>query len=79
MSERELLVCHSHATIEASTDIITDTIADYENRGTWDGNYGEGYFMKRLTDDTDVHYIRTKRVAMVSPRDQILVVNAKII
>jgi hypothetical protein len=51
---------------------VADTIADYNTRGTWDINYDSGYLLKTLTDQISIHYIKTKKVAVVSSRDQYL-------
>ena len=60
---------HSNAIIEESLDRIIEAIANYDDRASWDPNYGNGYMVKPLTEESEVHYIRTKRVAMVAPRD----------
>jgi hypothetical protein len=50
-------------------EYVADTIANYNTRGTWDINYDSGYLLKTLTDQISIHYIKTKKVAVVSSRD----------
>ena len=44
-------------------------IGDYEPRHLYDANYDVGYLVKQLNDDAAIHYIKTKKVAVVSSRD----------
>lgn len=71
------MVIHSNAIINEGLDRIVDFIADYEDRHLWDSNYSAGGVIKSLGEDSELHYIKTKRVAMVSPRDQYLVINRR--
>lgn len=79
ISERGFLVCHSNAKIEGTVEFISDIIEDYKMRGIWDVNYNNGYLINQITDEISIHYIKTKKVAVVSSRDQYLTLSVKLI
>lgn len=74
-----MLVCHSNAKVEGTIEQISDILNDYETRGIYDVNYDNGFLVKELTDDISIHYIKTKKVAVVSSRDQYLILCLKMI
>ena len=72
-------MCHSQAQIEKSAHEISEVIADYKTRHLWDCNYAEGYLVKEMSENISIHYIKTKKVAVVASRDQYLVISLQTI
>ena len=77
MSDAGFLVCHSNATINSSLDNILLKMEDYSNRHHWDPNFEKGMMVKEIGPDVSLHYVKTKKVAVVSSRDQYLLIYAK--
>lgn len=73
MSDRNLLTVLSTATIQASADKIFNLIKNYEHKTRWDQNFQEGRKVMDIGEAVTLHYLRTKKIAVVSGRDQYLV------
>ena len=70
---------YSNAIVNENLDTIVDVISDYENRHKWDANFSDGGLLKSVDKDSQLHYIKTVRQAVISCRDQNLLINRKII
>lgn len=69
MSDRGLICLQTTGTVDCDLDEMTHVMNDFENRAKWDANFLEGGRVLKLNDDTEIHYCRTRRVAVVSSRD----------
>ena len=52
--------------------MVADTITRYDVRGDWDVNFDSGQRIKQMDEFSSIHYLKTKKVAVVSSRDQYL-------
>lgn len=59
--------------MEASLEELQVILSDHASKPDWDPNYQEGRLVKQIGDSVDLHYLRTKKIALVSSRDQYLV------
>ena len=50
---------------------------DYSKRGIWDANFDSGHLIKQVGPMVQLHYINTKKVAVVSSRDQYVLIFRK--
>lgn len=73
LSDRNLLTVLSTATVQAPLQEICDIIKDYGNKPDWDPNFHEGRKVMDIGGSVELHYLRTKKIAVVSGRDQYLV------
>ena len=67
-----MLVVHSRSTVECSAERIIEINRDLEKRAEWDQNFLLGEVKKTLSDKVEILYLKTKKIAMVSSRDQVL-------
>ncbi len=72
-------MCHNTTHIEKPLQRIWDLIVDYEHKAEYDPNYMEGVKIKDIGPRVSLHYLKTKKVAVVSSRDQYLLVTNKLI
>ena len=69
MSNRGLITIKTTGTVNCSQAELEFVLEDYHNRVKWDANFAEGGVTKVLGENCEIHYVRTRRVAVVSPRD----------
>ena len=70
-------MCLSTAKVNMGLDKFMLTLLNQENRHIWDMNYDSGENLKQIGVGVQFHYIKTKKIAMVSSRDQYLVIYRK--
>ena len=58
-------------------DKFLPTLLNQDNRHIWDQNFDSGGLIKQIGANVQLHYIKTKKIAMVSSRDQYLVIYRK--
>jgi hypothetical protein len=63
------------AIINRSTQQIFRVIGDDNYRHLYDPTYESGYFLERIADQTFLIYHKTKKVAVVGPRDFVLMLH----
>ena len=56
-------------TVDCCLEEIEYVMEDFKNRAKWDANFQEGGVVKELGANSQFHYVRTRRVAVVSSRD----------
>lgn len=62
-------MCRSTGEINASADKMLELISDYNTRAGWDPNFMEGSKIMDIGEGVELHYMKTKKVAVVSSRD----------
>jgi hypothetical protein len=77
MSDAGLLMCHSHAKVNTTMDNLLVKMANYDTRHLWDVNFESGKLVKEIGPMVQMHYLKTKKVAVVSSRDQYVVIYKK--
>lgn len=70
-------MCHSNAKINTGIDDLFSRMSNYDNRHKWDANFESGRMVRDIGPNVQLHYIKTRKVAMVSSRDQYLVIYRK--
>ena len=69
ISDRGLLSVYCRSKIKAPIDTILSTITDYKEVPIWDPNFDSGRLIHNLGYGIEFHYLRTKKIAVVSSRD----------
>mmetsp|Transcript_15321 Transcript_15321/g.25885 ORF Transcript_15321/g.25885 Transcript_15321/m.25885 type:complete len:105 (+) Transcript_15321:1043-1357(+) len=72
VSERGLLVMKNTAQIKTTMEEILALGKNFDIRHEYDPNFQEGGEIMQLGDNINLLYVRSKKVAMVSSRDQII-------
>lgn len=52
-------------------------MSNYDTRGQWDQNFESGKMVRQIGPMVQLHFMKTKKVAMVSSRDQYIVIYRK--
>lgn len=65
---------HSNAQINLKMTEFVEILQDYNRKTEWDPNFAEGYKVMDIGDNVQLHYLRTKKVAVVSSRDQYMLI-----
>jgi hypothetical protein len=55
-------------------DNLLEKMQNYDTRHEWDQNFEKGGLVKVIGPNVGLHYIKTKKVAMVSSRDQYVII-----
>ena len=64
-----MLCVKNNAKIKCTIDELVPAIDLDEHKFKYDVNYAQGGLIKKISDDCDIRYLRTKKVAVVSSRD----------
>ena len=77
MSDIGLIVVHSHSKVKTGLEDLYKKMTDYDTRGQWDYNFHSGRLVKPIGPDVELHYMKTKKMALVSPRDQYILIASR--
>lgn len=69
ISDRGLLSVYCRSKIKSTINTILGVIEDYSQTMTWDPNFDQGSLIHNLGYGIELHYLRTKKIAVVSSRD----------
>ena len=63
--------------VNTTLDNLMEKMSNYETRHLWDQNFESGRLVRQIGPQVQLHYIKTKKVAVVSSRDQYVVIYMK--